>query len=155
MVTIKAGTKEDCIWGLPDEFYYHEKDHIWAKVEDDKVTFGLDAFGTWAAGEIKQMRTFPVGRTLRKNQAFGNIESGKYIGPMRAPVSGKIIEVNTDVVSNPSKVNQAPYENWVIVIEAGNLDEDLKGLPHGKEGIEKWMKAEIDDYASKDLLKCD
>ncbi|MDO8735601.1 MAG: glycine cleavage system protein H [Thermoleophilia bacterium] len=155
MALLSAGTKEECNWDLPDDFYYHRKDHVWAKVEGDRVRMGLDAFGIWAAGTLAQMRTFPAGRAIRKDHAFGNIESGKFIGPMRSPVSGKILEVNDEVVATPSKVNDDNYNNWIVLVEPSNLEEDLADLPHGEEAIRAWMEAELEDFKSKDLLSCD
>jgi len=155
MVTVSLGSKEECNWDLPEELYYHPKDHVWARVEGDKVTVGLDAFGQYAAGTIQQLRTFPKGRKVRKDQAFGNLESGKFIGPLRAPVSGEIVEVNQDVVSDPSKVNESPYENWIAVIEPENLEGDVEDLPHGEEKIKEWMDKEIEEYKSKEVLTCE
>jgi glycine cleavage system H protein len=155
MALISTGTKEECSWDFPDDFYYHKKDHIWAKIEGDLVRMGMDAFGQWAAGTLAQMRTFPVGRAIRKDHAFGNVESGKFIGPMRSPVSGKILEVNDTVVSTLSMVNDACYNNWVVVVEPSNLEEDLSDLPHGEAAIKEWMEAELEDFKQKDLLSCD
>ncbi|WP_456474887.1 glycine cleavage system protein H [Candidatus Pyrohabitans sp.] len=155
MVKISVGSKEECNWELPDELYYHPKDHIWAKVEGDLVRVGLDAFGAYAAGRIQQLRTFPKGRQVRKDQAFGNLESGKFIGPLRAPVAGEIVDINQEVVSNPSKINDSPYEAWIAVFKPANLEEDLKDLPHGEEGIKAWMDKEIEEYKKKEILKCE
>jgi len=155
MALISAGTKEECNWELTDDFYYQKKDHVWAKVEGDRVRMGLDAFGVWAAGDLAQMRTFPAGRAIRKDHAFGNIESGKFIGPMRSPVSGKILEINDEVVANPAKVNEDNYGNWIVLVEPSSLEEDLSDLPHGEEAIKSWMAAELEDFKSKDLLNCD
>ncbi|WP_457556306.1 glycine cleavage system protein H [Candidatus Pyrohabitans sp.] len=155
MVKVSIGTKEECNWELPDDLYYHPKDHIWARVEGDVVVVGLDAFGAYAAGRIQHLRTFPKGRKVRKDQAFGNLESGKFIGPMRAPVAGEIVEINQEVVSNPSKINESPYEAWIIKIKPSNLEEDLKDLPHGEEKIKAWMDKEIEEYRKKEVLKCD
>lgn len=155
MALISAGSKEECRWDFPDDFYYHKKDHVWAKVEGDHVRMGLDAFGQWAAGTLAQMRTFPAGRAIRKDHAFGNVESGKFIGPMRSPVSGKILEVNDEVVSNPSMVNDDNYGNWIVLVEPSNLEEDLADLPHGEEAIRQWMEAELEEFRQKDMLNCD
>ena len=155
MALITAGSKEDCKWDMPDDFYYHKKDHVWAKLEDGLVRMGLDAFGQWAAGDLAQMRTFPVGRSIRKDHAFGNIESGKFIGPMRSPISGTIKEVNTDVVTNPAKVNEDNYGNWIVLVEPSDLEADLADLPHGEDGIRAWMEEELNSFKEKDLLNCD
>lgn len=153
MAEFKFGSKAECNWELPDDLYYHPKDHIWAKVEGENIRVGIDQFGQYAAGNIQHLRTFPKGRTLRKDQAFGNLESGKFIGPLRAPVAGEIIDVNQEVLSNPGIINNAPYDNWIAVFKGSNIEEDLKDLPHGKK-IKAWMEKELSEYDSKGILKC-
>ena len=111
--------------------------------------------GQTAAGKILSLKTFPVGKSVRKDHTFGTIESGKYVGPMKAPVSGEVVEINQEVLKDPSIINDAPYKNWIILIKPTNIEEDLKDLIHGKEAIYNWIIEEIDDYIRKDLLSCE
>lgn len=136
---------------LPDELYYDRKDHLWAKIEGEKVRVGLDAFGQRAAGKIAYIKIRPAGSTVQKGRAFGSLEAGKYIGPLRAPVSGKILEVNDEVLKNPSSVNEMPFERWMIVIEPNNLEEDLKDLVHGEQ-VQGWLEEEVDRYEREGLF---
>ncbi|VAX21699.1 Glycine cleavage system H protein [hydrothermal vent metagenome] len=155
MARIEFGTKEECRWELPDELYYHKQDHIWARQDGGRVYFGVDHFGQYAAGEIQYLKIMPVGRSFKKNKTFGSLESGKYIGPMRAPAGGAIVEVNEAVIKEPKLINDSPYDNWVICIEPEQFDADIEGLPHGEDSIRVWMQEELDDYKSKELLECD
>ncbi len=155
MAKIEFGTKEECRWELPDDFYYHREDHIWARKDGDKVYFGVDQFGQYAAGEVQYLKIMPAGRKFKKNKTFGSLESGKYIGPMRAPVGGEILEVNDAVIKSPKMINESPYENWVVCMKPEQFDTDAADLPHGEEKIKEWMQVELEDYKSKDLLKCD
>jgi glycine cleavage system H protein len=70
---------------------------------------------------------------------------------MKAPVSGKVVEVNESVLKKPSLINESPYESWVIVVEPSNLEEDLEDLVHGDE-VEGWLKAEIEEYKRRELI---
>ncbi len=138
---------------LPDDFYYERDDHLWAKIEDGKVRVGLDQFGQKAAGNVAYVKLMPVGKAVAKRRAFGSLEAGKYIGPLKAPVAGKIVEVNDAVLANPKLVNSDPYgEAWFVVIEPSNLEGDLADLAHGPD-IQRWLEDEVAEYKARGLLK--
>ncbi len=125
---------------LPDDLYYDRKDHLWARVEDGVVRVGLDMFGQQAAGTVAYIKLLPVGRQARKGRAFGSLEAGKYIGPLKAPVNGKLIEQNQDVLDKPILVNEDSYgKGWFVIIEPSNLEEDVKDLAHGHDDITEWL----------------
>lgn len=154
MAKIEFGTKPECRWELPDDLYYHKDDHIWARKDGDKVYFGIDEFGQYSAGEVQYIKIMPAGRSVKKGRTFGSLESGKYIGPMRSPVGGKIVEVNQKVIDTPKILNESPYENWVICLEPEQFDDDTEGLAHGEESIREWMNKELNEYKEKELLEC-
>ena len=137
---------------LPDDLYYDRKDHLWAKVEEGKVRVGLDMFGQKAAGTVAYIKLMPVGRSVAKGRAFGSLEAGKYIGPLKAPVAGKIAEVNETVLANPRLVNTEPYNAWFVVIDPSNLEPDLTDLAHGPD-VQTWLESDVKDYRDKGLLK--
>jgi glycine cleavage system H protein len=138
---------------LPDELYYDRKDHLWSRIENGNVRVGLDSFGQQAAGTVAYIKLMPVGRPVRKGRAFGSLEAGKYIGPLRAPVNGKLIEHNQAVLQDPPLVNKDPYgQGWFVVIEPSNLEEDIQDLAHGNQAITEWLTNEIEDYRAKGLL---
>jgi len=137
---------------LPDDLYYDRKDHLWARVDGQRVTVGLDQFGQKAAGTVAYIKLLPVGRPATKGRAFGSLEAGKYIGPLKAPVNGRIAEVNDEVVAEPKRVNTDPYNSWFVVIEASNLPADLSDLVQGPE-IQTWLDQELKEYREKGLIK--
>ena len=141
---------------LPDDLYYDRKEHIWARPEGELVRVGLDEFGQKAAGTVAYLKILPVGRPAKKGKAFGSIEAGKYVGPLKAPVGGEIVEVNQNVLDTPKLVNDDPYgEAWFIMIRPSSLDDDLADLAHGAEEIKAWLEAEIKEYREKGLLEED
>ncbi len=137
---------------LPDDLYYDRKDHLWAKVEEGKVRVGLDMFGQKAAGTVAYIKLMPVGRSVAKGRAFGSLEAGKYIGPLKAPVAGKIAEVNETVLADPRLVNTDPYGAWFVVIDPSNLEADLTDLAHSPD-VQTWLEADVKDYRDRGLLK--
>jgi glycine cleavage system H protein len=132
---------------LPDELYYDRKEHLWSRIENGNVRVGLDMFGQQAAGTVAYIKLMPIGRSVRKGRAFGSLEAGKYIGPLKAPVNGKVIEHNETVLKNPQLVNKDPYgQGWFVVLEPSNLDEDIKDLVHGHDGITDCLTNVIREY---------
>jgi len=140
---------------MPGELYYYNTDnHIWAKVEGtNTVRCGVDQFGQKAAGTVAYIKTKPAGGQAIKGRPLGTIEAGKYIGPVRSPVNGIITEVNQDVINTPDLINTDSYgKGWVVIIEADNLDEDLKDLIHGEEAVQGWLEADYQKYEEEGLF---
>ena len=139
---------------LPGDLYYERKDHLWARLEDGRVRVGLDALAQKSAGPVKHIQLKPVGTQVTKKRMFGTIEAGKYVGALRAPVSGTLVEANATVVAKPSLVNEDPYgAGWFVVLEPSNLQEDLKDLVYGQEEVQTWLEGELKEYRRKGLLK--
>ena len=138
---------------MPDELYYDPKDHLWSRVEAGRVRVGLDQFGQKAAGTVAYIKLLPVGKQVLKGRAFGSLEAGKYIGPLKAQVGGLIVEVNPEVLAEPTLVNTDPYgRGWFVVIEPSNLDADLQDRIQGAEAIQTWLETESREYAEKGLF---
>ncbi len=130
---------------FPEDLYY-TTDQEWVKKEDGKVRVGFTTFGMDLAGKIKFVRLRPAGREIKAGKSIGTLESGKWTGPVKAPVSGTLAEVNEELKTNPGLLNEDPYgKGWIAVIEATNLEEDLKEL-QGADGLDEWVKKE---YAEK------
>ncbi|MHA1410665.1 MAG: glycine cleavage system protein H [Candidatus Odinarchaeia archaeon] len=128
---------------LPDDLYYND-DHIWVKVEDGKARLGLNDFGQVIAGKILFARTRPQGKEIKAGKSFVSIETGKWVGSLKSPISGTIVEVNPKLKSKPSLINEDPYgEGWLVVVEPSNLDEELAALHHDPEEIKTWLEKEI------------
>ncbi len=140
---------------LPDDLYYERKEHMWAKIDGNRVQVGLDAFGVQATGGNTQyVKLKPAGAKVKKLKPFGSIEAGKYIGPLRAPVGGDIVEVNQKVIDDPSLVHTDPFgEGFFVVIEASNLEEEIKDLLIGAEDIQKWLEGEYAEYTAKGVFE--
>ncbi len=128
---------------MPEEMYY-TKEHTWAKVEDDgNVRVGMDAYGATAAGAIEFIDMPEEDDEFEAGEAFGSLESAKWVGGLIMPVGGTIVEVNEDVEDDLEMLAEDPYEeSWLILIEPSNLDDDLAKLIHGDD-VKPWLEEEL------------
>jgi glycine cleavage system H protein len=140
-------------FNLPDELYYHPEDHLWARLEGDLVRIGLDDLAQSSAQAISHVRFKPAGRPTPQNRPFGTMEAGKYVGLLRLPVGGKVIEANEALLSDAGLANRDPYgEGWMVLVEPDNLANDLTLLVHG-DGLQAWLEQSVADWREKGLLK--
>lgn len=127
---------------FPDDVYYH-KEHFWAKVDGDRVTMGTSDFAQKLAGQIVYVELPSVGRNVEQGKPCGSMESGKWVGRIYAPVSGKVESVNQELEETPELINESPYEKgWICKITPSNLEEELKNLLKG-EALLEFIKSEI------------
>jgi glycine cleavage system H protein len=100
----------------------YTKDHEWTKVEATRFTVGITAFAVEQLGDITLVNVdVKVGDELVAGKAFGTIESVKTLSDLYAPVSGKVVALNTQLDTNPELVNEDPYgKGWMVVLEAAD-----------------------------------
>lgn len=120
-------------YNMPDDLYYHEE-HSWARVDGKKVTVGMNDFFQKEAGDIVFVDLPEEEDEVSQGEVCGKIQSRKWIGKLVAPVSGEILEINEDLEDDTSLINTDPYgKGWILVIEAGDLEEDLENLMQGDD----------------------
>lgn len=125
---------------LPEDLYYLVEKHVWARLEPTGVVrVGLTDVAQHLAKTIITVRPKAVGKTLARAQSAGTVESGKWVGPVPAPVSGEIVEVNSALVAKPSLINTDPYgEGWLLVMRPSDWEVDRAALATGADGIERY-----------------
>jgi glycine cleavage system H protein len=114
----------------PDDLLY-TKDHEWARVENDPknagqklATIGITRFAVDQLGDVTQVELPKEGESVKHGEVFGSVESVKAVSDLFAPVSGKVVKVNSPLGDSPEYVNEDPYdEGWMIQIAVGNGDE--------------------------------
>ncbi len=136
-------------YDLPEELYY-TKDHTWARVEDDgTVTVGMDAYGAKAAGNIEFIDLPMEEDEFESGEAFGSLESAKWVGGLLMPVGGTVSAVNENIEDELGLISGDPYgEGWLIKIKPSNLKDDLKTLVHGDD-VAPWLRKEIQNRKKK------
>ncbi|MDH4202723.1 MAG: glycine cleavage system protein GcvH [Phycisphaerae bacterium] len=99
--------------------------HEWAKKQDGNVfTVGLTAYAIEQLGDIVYMELPEAGTEVIAGEPFGVVESVKSASDMYAPISGTVVEANTDIPDNPDILKGDAYDaGWLIKIEASDPDE--------------------------------
>ena len=130
---------------MPEDLYY-EENHFWIRPENDLLVFGMDDFGQKLAGEIVFVQLPFEGKKLKTGKKFAQIESGKWLGKIYAPLNGEIAEVNEALETSPELINEDCYgKGWMYKITPDNMD-DIEQLIHSQEALEKWLLADIEKY---------
>jgi len=108
---------------FPEDLRY-TRDHEWARNKAGKVVVGITEFAQEQLGDVVYVELPSVGELVKKGEAFGVVESTKAVSDLYAPVSGKVVEVNSPLVDAPEGINQEPYgKGWMIVIEPSDAAE--------------------------------
>ena len=102
----------------------YTKEHEWARVDGKIVTIGITRFAVEQLGDITQVDLPKEGETVRKNDVLGTVESVKAVSDVYAPVSGKVVKVNTPLGDTPEYLSDDPYdEGWMVQLEMSNEAE--------------------------------
>jgi glycine cleavage system H protein len=126
---------------LPDDLYYVVAKHVWARRDGELVTVGMTDVAQNLAKTIIAVTPKAPGKVVAKGRNIATVESGKWVGPVPAPVSGEIVEVNAALSTSPSLINSDPYgEGWVARLRPADWDADAADLVSGPEGIEDYRR---------------
>ncbi len=98
-------------------------DHEWVLIEGDTATVGITDFAQNALGDIVFLEFPEAGESIEKGNSFGVVESIKSVSDLLAPISGEIIESNTDLCDTPDQVNQAAFESWMVKVKIADSSE--------------------------------
>jgi glycine cleavage system H protein len=104
---------------IPNDLRY-SKEHEWASLQNNIVTIGITDFAQSSLGDIVFVELPKVGSQLNTGATFGVVESIKSVSDLYSPVSGKVIESNNSVESQPELINENPYSAWLIKVEVSN-----------------------------------
>jgi glycine cleavage system H protein len=110
----------------PEDLLYTE-DHEWARIEGKVATIGITEFAVAQLGDVTQVDLPREGETLKQRDVFGSVESVKAVSDLFAPLSGKVLKVNSPLADSPEYVNEEPYDGgWMIQLELASPDEVKK-----------------------------
>jgi glycine cleavage system H protein len=113
----------------------YSEEHEWIKVEGDSGKVGITDHAQKEMNDILYAEVPLVGKKVKKGETIGAIESVKTVADVYSPVSGEIVEVNSELEDSPQFINESPYEKgWFVVVRLEDEDE-----------LEELMDAE--DYA--------
>ena len=117
---------------LPEDALY-SKEHEWAIVDGNVATIGISDYAQSQLGDITFIELPAIDDEVEQFDNLAAIESVKAASDIYAPLSGKIIEVNSELESEPGDINRSPYEKgWIAKIEITD-EEELNNLMKDEE----------------------
>ncbi|OUC65843.1 glycine cleavage system protein GcvH [Acinetobacter seifertii] len=116
----------------PSELKY-ARTHEWIKIEGDLVITGITDHAQDELGDLVYVETPEVGSKVTAGEQAGVVESVKTASDIHAPVSGTVVEVNTDLEDDPDFVNEDPYgKGWIYKIKPDNMADVEKLLTNAE-----------------------
>ena len=138
---------------VPEHLGYHPG-HGWLHRERlHVVKIGMDEFSAALAGRIDKIELPKPGHWLRQGQKAWTLLRGSEKTDMVSPIEGEIVEVNSEVLNNPSLLRTDPYgKGWLMTVFVP--DEESTGrnlLPKALVG--GWMRQAVEKlYAMQPQL---
>jgi glycine cleavage system H protein len=95
------------------------KTHEYLLERNDVFEIGITSYAIEQLGDIVFIELPEVNSEFSKNEVFATIESVKAASEIYMPISGKVIEINEEVVNSPELLNDDSFENkWLVKIES-------------------------------------
>lgn len=111
---------------IPKDLMY-TKTHEWLKKNDDGTAYvGLTDFAQAELGDLVFVNLPMEGDSVTAEETFADVESVKAVSDVNSPVTGTVVAVNEDVADAPVKINETPYEAWLI--QVGDIEDTAELL---------------------------
>jgi glycine cleavage system H protein len=96
---------------------------------------GMTDIAQTMAGNIIHCRPKKVGANVKKGKSIATVESGKWVGPVKSPFAGEVVEANGSVESDAATINRSPYKDgWIVRMRP----DDLAVMVQGEAAIERF-----------------
>ncbi len=138
---------------LPLSLHYNVVDHTWIRVNDDgTATVGMTDVAQNLAGLLLHAKPKRVGAVRKKGKPVATVESSKWVGPVKSPISGEVVAVNDEVAKDAAIINRSPYKaGWIVKMQPQSLDDELKDLLTGEAAVDAYRER----IESEDIKACD
>ena len=107
-----------------DELQYSE-DHVWVRYEENHtVTLGITDFAQLQLGQLNYVELPNEGDEIVTCECFASVECSRLFNDLYAPVCGRVVSINREVIFDPSLINYSPYnKGWIVRAKLFSLDE--------------------------------
>ncbi len=128
---------------------YDPINHFWMDVTGNSAVIGMSPLVQETSGSFVAVQFSKPGTSFKKGESIGTVEAEKHVGPLKAPVTGKVRIVNEAVINNPRLINEQPYDGgWLMEIDLNDTSE-LDAMISGEKNIKDWFEAELKRFNEK------
>jgi glycine cleavage system H protein len=98
----------------------YAKNHMWGERRGDVIRFGFTGYAVRLLQDVYFLDwSVDASTQLAERQEIGSIESKKAESSLYAPVAGRLVRFNEELLSDPSAINLDKYgAGWLFEIEA-------------------------------------
>lgn len=115
--------KERELANVPGDLKY-SKTHEWVRVDGNIATIGITDHAQAELGDITYLDLPEVGRVLQNEEQFGEVESVKAVSELFAPISGEVVDANSEITETTEVVNEDPFvKGWLIKVRIADTSE--------------------------------
>jgi glycine cleavage system H lipoate-binding protein/TusA-related sulfurtransferase len=134
---------------FPEDVLYDFENNVWAKLRNECAELGITSVYASFAGKLIEIRFIkPEGSNVIRGQTVATIESVKYFGAVRTPLSGTITKLNDALKTKPRLSNDSPYDHgWFVRVKPA-IEEEMKQL-HDIRGFEEKIRSQIRELRVK------
>lgn len=126
---------------LPDTLLYN-KDSSWIKLDGNYAYIGVIEPVCKVLKEFLFIKLPELGK-IQKGEVYVSLETLKWSGHLKSPLTGVVEEVNESLFDEPERINEDPYGSWIAKIKIENTDE-LEDLFKPEEII-SWLESTLDN----------
>ena len=121
-------TVDKLTFRVPKDLYFNDAG-VWVRLEGQRARLGLSDFAQQRSGDMAFAEVKPIETVLKPGDEFASVETIKVNISLPSPVTGTIVEVNTELQDAPELINQDPYgKGWLVVVELTDWDNDTRRL---------------------------
>ncbi len=113
---------------FPDGLLYDLENLVWVELKDEVAKIGATSILAALAGKLTAVRFRPSEATYDAGRSLGSIESSRFVGALRTPLSGKLIEFNTHLRESPRLLNDSPYDGGWFARLSIMRQEEIENL---------------------------
>lgn len=101
----------------------YSESHEWVKVEGNVAVIGVSDFAQKEMGDITYVDMPEVDDEVAAGEEFGALESVKAASDLISPVSGVVVEVNSELEDAPEAINEDAFAAWIMKVEMSDKSE--------------------------------
>ena len=140
---------------IPEEYLYDVELNTWVRLEEDGTALlGMTDVAQTMCGKIVSISFKRLGTHIKRGRTLAVIESAKWVGPFRNPLSGELLETNVEAFEADGLIaNRDPYgAGWLVRIAPSALDDERDHLVDGVVAFPQYQ--EIIDRDEITCMRC-
>lgn len=98
----------------------YTKEHEWVRIEGEYAYIGITDFAQEHLGDIVFVELPEAGEEFSEGDSFSVVDSVKATSDIYMPLDGEVVEANEALNSAPERINEDPYENWIVKVKPAN-----------------------------------